>query len=55
MGDLVGIRDKAMKAGSIACELDKGKKYEEALKKYIESIELFKHVIKCTLDPLFFR
>eukprot|EP00826_Nyctotherus_ovalis_P039290 TRINITY_DN376_c0_g1_i10.p1 TRINITY_DN376_c0_g1~~TRINITY_DN376_c0_g1_i10.p1 ORF type:complete len:401 (-),score=131.74 TRINITY_DN376_c0_g1_i10:228-1430(-) len=46
MGDLVGIRDKAMKIGSAACELDKAKKYEEALKKYIESIELFQHVIK---------
>lgn len=47
MGDLVGIRDKAMKIGSTACELDKQKKYEEAFRKYIESIELFKHVIKC--------
>jgi hypothetical protein len=47
MGDLVGMRDKAMKIGSVACDLDKEKKYEEALRKYIESIELFKHVIKC--------
>ena len=47
MGDLVGIRNKAMKIGSEACQLDTDKKYEEAVKKYIESIELFKHVIKC--------
>jgi len=27
--------------------LDKEKKYEEALRKYIESIEYFNHVLKC--------
>lgn len=47
MGDLVGIRNKAIVAGKAACELDKEKKYEEAFAKYIESIELFNHVIKC--------
>ena len=49
MGDLVGIRDKAIKIGQTACTLDKEKKYEEALPKYIEAVQLFGHVIKCNL------
>ena len=47
MGDLVAIRDKAIKAGNTACQLDKDKKYEDALPKYIESIEYFSHAAKC--------
>jgi hypothetical protein len=47
MGDLVAIREKAIKAGTIACSLDKEKKYDEAFPKYLESIEYFNHVIKC--------
>jgi len=51
MGDLVAIRDKAIKIGKQACQLDTEKKYEEALRKYIEAIELFQHVCKCNLTP----
>jgi len=47
MGDLVAIREKAIKSGTMACQLDKEKKYEEALPKYIEAVEYFSHVIKC--------
>lgn len=47
MGDLVAVRNKAIALGKAACDLDKEKKYEEALSKYIDSIENFKHVIKC--------
>ena len=54
MGDLVAIRDKAIKAGMLACQLDKEKKYEEALSKYIESVEFFGHVIKCKPDQASF-
>lgn len=50
MGDLVAVRNRAMEAGKKACEFDKEHKYEEALSKYIESIELFQHVVKC-IDP----
>ena len=52
MGDLVGIREKAIKAGTLACQLDKEKKYEEAFQKYIESIEYFNHVIKCNYSSV---
>ena len=55
MGDLVGIRDKAIKIGQYACQLDKDKKYEEAFTKYIEAIELFKHVMKCIFIPCISR
>lgn len=51
MSDLSGIRDKAIKAGSQACTLDKEKKYNEAVKKYIESIELYQHLARC--NPYF--
>jgi len=49
MGDLVRLQEKAMNIATIACQLDKEKKYEEALKKYIECIECFSHVFKCKL------
>ena len=49
MGDLVAIRNRAIEAGRKACEFDKEHKYEDAFSKYIESIELFQHVIKCKL------
>ena len=44
---LVEIRHKAIKIAKEASQLDAEKKYEEAVTKYIECIELFKHVIKC--------
>lgn len=47
MGDPVAVRNKAIACGKAACELDKEHKYEEAFRKYIESIDLFQHVIKC--------
>ncbi len=50
MGDLVAIRDKAINIGKLACQLDKEGKYEEALRKYIESIEYFRHIIKCLVS-----
>lgn len=46
MGDLVAIREKGINTASLACKLDKEKKYEEAFRKYIEAIEYFTHVIK---------
>ena len=48
MGDLIAMRDKAINAGKLACKLDSEGKYEEALRKYIESLDYFRHVIKCT-------
>lgn len=48
MGDLIEYRDRAIKLGAMACKLDEEKHYKAAFKKYIESIELFHHVIKCT-------
>jgi len=47
MGDLVAIRNKAIDCGKQAAQLDKESKYEEALNKYIESIEYFRHLMKC--------
>lgn len=47
MGDLVAVRNRAIETGKKACDLDKDHKYEEAFNKYIESIELFQHVVKC--------
>ena len=52
MGDLIGMRDKAIKIGQQACQLDTEKKYPEALSKYIESLEIFRHVLTCTLSSL---
>ncbi len=48
MGDLVAMRDRAIKTASVACQLDKEKKYDEAFHKYVEAMEYFNHVIKCT-------
>ena len=49
MGDLVAMRDKAINTGKQACQLDKDGKFEEALRKYIESIEYFQHITKCKM------
>jgi len=49
MGDLVRIREKAISIGTIACRLDREKRYEEAFKKYIECIKYFNHAFKCKL------
>ena len=49
MGDLVKVRDNAINTATIACQLDKEKRYEEALNKYIESLGYFNHVVKCKL------
>jgi len=46
---LVRIRNEAMYIGSMARELDKGKRYKEALDKYIECLEYLKYIIKCKL------
>ena len=40
------LRDRAIKVGVLACQLDNESKFEEALPKYIEAIELFNQVIK---------
>jgi hypothetical protein len=48
MADLISVRDKAINAGKQACQYDKDQRYEEALKKYIDSIEYFQHLLKCT-------
>lgn len=47
MADLIAVRDKAIKAGAVACQYDKEGRYEEAFRKYIESMEYFKHLLKC--------
>jgi hypothetical protein len=47
MGDLVGIRTRAIEIGKQACLLDGAKKYEEAFPKYLDCIEKFNHCIKC--------
>ncbi len=47
MGDLVAMREKAIKTATLACQLDKQQKYEEAVGKYIEALSYFSHVIKC--------
>jgi len=49
MGDLVRIRENAISIGAIACQLDKEKRYEEALKKYTECLDHFSHILKCEL------
>jgi hypothetical protein len=40
------LRDKAIKMGTMACQLDGEKKYEEAFQAYIKAIEMFNQVIK---------
>jgi hypothetical protein len=52
MGDLVAVRNKAISLGKEACDLDRAHKYEEAFRKYMESLEKFNHVIKCMLTHL---
>ncbi len=53
MGDLVAMRDKAIDIGKQACQYDKEGKFDEALRKYIEALEYFQHLMKCTsLFPL---
>ena len=47
MVDQVGLRDKAIGYANEACKLDKEKRYENALAKYIQAIEYFNLVIKC--------
>ena len=46
--DLIAIRGKAIKAGALACQYDEDNRYPEALKMYIESIEYYQHLLKCT-------
>ena len=52
MAELISVRDRAIKAGQLACQYDKEEKYDQAFKKYVESIEYFQHLLKCTLTTI---
>ena len=49
MNSKIEIRNKVVKIAYEASRLDAEEKYEEAIKKYIECIDLFNYGIKCII------